>query len=176
MWAAEDFEVFKRLMTQKNIELQLQALQIIQQRHNVQMAVPTPYTSQGVPPPTAPGPAASAQVAMDEDAIMQEVLRRSKEEYELQQKDAKEKTADHDLEQSLALSKEESERYCVVSTKNILHSIMIATRMIVIIITFIMTMMTVMMMIMVMLMMTMIVWMVIDDDDNIDDDDSDYGD
>lgn len=32
MWAANDFEVFKRMMCQKNVELQLQALEMIAQR------------------------------------------------------------------------------------------------------------------------------------------------
>ena len=32
IWAADDFVVFKRMMIQKNIELQLQALELLQQR------------------------------------------------------------------------------------------------------------------------------------------------
>ena len=32
VWAADDFEIFKRMMLQKNIELQLQALELLQQR------------------------------------------------------------------------------------------------------------------------------------------------
>lgn len=32
MWAADDFEVFKRMMTQKNLELQLQALEFLTQK------------------------------------------------------------------------------------------------------------------------------------------------
>ena len=35
VWAADDFEIFKRMMTQKNIELQLQALELLQQRYGV---------------------------------------------------------------------------------------------------------------------------------------------
>ena len=35
MWAADDFEIFKRMMIQKNIELQLQALELLQQRYGV---------------------------------------------------------------------------------------------------------------------------------------------
>ena len=34
VWAADEFEIFKRMMIQKNIELQLQALELIQQRSN----------------------------------------------------------------------------------------------------------------------------------------------
>ena len=32
VWAADDYEIFKRMMIQKNIELQLQALELIQQK------------------------------------------------------------------------------------------------------------------------------------------------
>ena len=113
MWAAEDFEVFKRLMIQKNIELQLQALQLLQTLHNVQMPMPMPMPmptqmpmAVPVAPPNAPVPPAPS---MDEDAIMQEVLKRSKEEYESKQKDAKGKT-EQELEKTIAESKEESER------------------------------------------------------------------
>lgn len=109
MWAAEDFEVFKRLMIQKNIELQLQALQLLQTLHNVQMPMPMP-TQMPMPvpvaPPNAPVPPAPS---MDEDAIMQEVLKRSKEEYESKQKDTEGKT-EQELEKTIAESKEESER------------------------------------------------------------------
>jgi len=111
MWAAEDFEVFKRLMIQKNIELQLQALQILQQLHNVQMPMPMPMPTQmpvpvPVAPPDAPPPAVPS---VDEDALMQEVLKRSMEEYESKQKDAKGKT-EQELEKKIAESKEESQR------------------------------------------------------------------
>jgi hypothetical protein len=33
VWAADDYEIFKRMMIQKNIELQLQALELLQQRY-----------------------------------------------------------------------------------------------------------------------------------------------
>jgi len=32
VWAADDYEIFKRMMIQKNIELQLQVLELLQQR------------------------------------------------------------------------------------------------------------------------------------------------
>ena len=102
MWAAEDFEVFKRLMLQKNIELQLQALHLIQQRNNI---VP-PSLTPGVPLPSPTLAGSSGSTAADEEAVMQEVLKRSKEEYEMQQKSLKEK----DLEKSLAFSSDEGAR------------------------------------------------------------------
>ena len=118
MWAAEDYEVFKRLMIQKNIELQLQALQLLQQVHNVQMPMPIPMQNQ-IPMPVSVAPPNSVPMApsssvppppgADEDAIMQEVLRRSKEEFESKQKDAKAKT-EQEFERTLAESTEESKR------------------------------------------------------------------
>ena len=111
MWAAEDYEVFKRLMIQKNVELQLQALQIIQQIHKVQI-MPMPMPMPGpvaAPPSEAPPTGVPPTPAVDEEAIMQEVLRRSKEEYESQKKDANGKT-EQELEKTIAESKEESER------------------------------------------------------------------
>lgn len=35
VWAADDYEIFKRMMIQKNIELQLQALELLQQKYGV---------------------------------------------------------------------------------------------------------------------------------------------
>ena len=113
MWAADDFEVFKRLMIQKNIELQLQALHLIQQRNNV---LPPSMVQGGIPPST-PAPTGSKVVGGvddEEDAIMQEVLRKSKEEYEMQQKS--QQAPDTEMEKSLAHSVEESERYCESDT------------------------------------------------------------
>lgn len=107
LWAAEDFEVFKQLMIQKNIELQLQALQIIQHIHNVPMPMPVPGPVP-TPPSAASTPGSPPAPIIDEDAIMQEVLRRSKEEYE-SQKSGKGK-AEQEFEKTLAESKEESER------------------------------------------------------------------
>lgn len=97
VWAAEDFEVFKQLMIQKNIELQLQALQLIQQRGQQQTSSPT-----AAPPP-------SYQVVYnEEDEIMKEVLRLSKEEFEKKTKD--EKKEEEALKKTLTESHEEHER------------------------------------------------------------------
>ncbi|XP_074630876.1 uncharacterized protein LOC141889472 [Acropora palmata] len=121
IWAADDFEVFKQLMIQKNIELQLQALQIFQQIHNAQMPMPMPMqmpvaipTSHSTSPATGAPSAAAAQ--LEEDAIMREVLRKSKEEYEAQRKSAEEKV-DKELEKTLAESQEESNRLMEIAKK-----------------------------------------------------------
>ena len=105
-------------MIQKNIELQLQALQIFQQIHNAQMPMPMPMpmqmqmpvaipTAHSTSPATGAPSAAAAQ--LEEDAIMREVLRKSKEEYEAQRKSAEGKV-DKELEKTLAESQDESNR------------------------------------------------------------------
>ena len=33
LWAADDYEAFKRMMIEKNIDLQLQALEVIRQKY-----------------------------------------------------------------------------------------------------------------------------------------------
>lgn len=35
IWAANDYEMFKRMMTQRNVELQLQALELIERRYGI---------------------------------------------------------------------------------------------------------------------------------------------
>lgn len=106
-------------MIQKNIELQLQALQIIQQIHNVQMPMPMPMQMQmpaliPTPPSVSPATAAppAAAVQEDEDAIMREVLRKSREEYEAQRKSTEGKV-DKELEKTLADSQDESKRFVI---------------------------------------------------------------
>ena len=107
-------------MIQKNIELQLQALQIFQQIHNAQMPMPMPMpmpmqvqmpVTISTPPSTAPatGTPSATAVQLEEDAIMREVLRKSKEEYEAQRKSAEGKV-DKELEKTLAESQDESKR------------------------------------------------------------------
>lgn len=105
-------------MIQKNIELQLQALQIFQQIHNAQMPMPMPMPMQvqmpvtiSTPPSASPatGTPSATAVQLEEDAIMREVLRKSKEEYEAQRKSAEGKV-DKELEKTLAESQDESKR------------------------------------------------------------------
>ena len=75
IWAAEDFEIFKRMMVQRNIELELQALELINQQQQQQERKKVTVENQ-------------QQIEKDkdidsyEDKILQEVIRRSKEEYE----------------------------------------------------------------------------------------------
>ncbi len=97
IWAAEDFEIYKRMMVQRNIELELQALQLIQQRRAIKE------------PEKATSPEREdMKIVTDEDAILREVLRRSKVEYEALQKEmhvAGDKS-DKEIEKALVASNE----------------------------------------------------------------------
>lgn len=98
VWAADDFEIFKRMMVQKNIELQLQALELLQQRYGV-----LPESLQ----PGVKGKEAAA-TSESEEKVMLEVVRQSKEEHEAHVNQLNKEEAD--LEQVLANSLEEYKR------------------------------------------------------------------
>uniref|UniRef100_UPI00398E7A17 cilia- and flagella-associated protein 36 isoform X1 n=1 Tax=Pristiophorus japonicus TaxID=55135 RepID=UPI00398E7A17 len=68
--AAEDFQVFKSLMLQKNVELQLQALRMIQERNGV------------LPECLTGGEDKISELEQQELRILREVLKQSKDEYE----------------------------------------------------------------------------------------------
>ncbi|XP_032881073.1 cilia- and flagella-associated protein 36 isoform X3 [Amblyraja radiata] len=68
--AADDFQVFKSLMLQKNVELQLQALRMIQERNG---ALPECLTD---------GKDKISELEQQELRILREVLKQSKDEYE----------------------------------------------------------------------------------------------
>ncbi|KAF0306326.1 Cilia- and flagella-associated protein 36 [Amphibalanus amphitrite] len=63
LWAADDFNMFQRMMIRTNIELQLQALELLQHRHGV------------IPASFLPG-----DVSEQERRILEEVTRRSLED------------------------------------------------------------------------------------------------
>lgn len=68
--ASDDFQMFRSLMVQKNMELQLQALRVIKERNG---ALPECLTD---------GTDVMSELEQQEMQILQEVLKRSKEEYE----------------------------------------------------------------------------------------------
>ncbi|XP_037383323.1 cilia- and flagella-associated protein 36 [Talpa occidentalis] len=68
--AAEDFTIFKAMMVQKNIEMQLQAIRIIQERNGV------------LPDCLTDGTDVVSDLEQEEMKILREVLRKSKEEYD----------------------------------------------------------------------------------------------
>lgn len=68
--AAEDFTIFKAMMVQKNIEMQLQAIRFIQERNGV------------LPDCLTDGADVVSDLEQEEMKILREVLRKSKEEYD----------------------------------------------------------------------------------------------
>ncbi|XP_046997863.1 cilia- and flagella-associated protein 36 [Schistocerca americana] len=85
VWAANDYEIFKRMMIQKNLELQLQALEMIQQKYGI---TPQSYL-----------PDDETKLPAEEAQIMEEVLKKTVEEYKTASAIADEGT--RELEQSL---------------------------------------------------------------------------
>lgn len=73
IWASNDFDIFVRMMTQRNIELQLQALEVLAQRYGL---VYDSFIPQG---------AKREDYLRDDDDIMAEVLKRSLQEQESQE-------------------------------------------------------------------------------------------
>lgn len=96
VWAADDFEIFKRMMVQKNIELQLQALELLQQRYGV------------LPEVLQPGKKDKEAGNENEDKIMLEVVRQSKNEHEAHVAALDKEEAE--LEEVIANSLEEHKR------------------------------------------------------------------
>ena len=101
--AAEDFLVFKSVMVRRNISLEQQALQLMQSQLGQSPEAYSP--SQG--PPEGETPLTSVSQKEEEEArILEEVMRESKREYELQQS-----MEEEELEKMLALAKEESLKF-----------------------------------------------------------------
>ncbi|XP_073484228.1 cilia- and flagella-associated protein 36 isoform X1 [Aquarana catesbeiana] len=81
VFAVEDFVTFKEMMLQKNIELQLQAIHIIQKRNGV------------LPECLQNGTDNMSDLEQQEMRLLSEALRISREEYELEQLHRKERNA-----------------------------------------------------------------------------------
>ncbi|XP_020369897.1 cilia- and flagella-associated protein 36 isoform X2 [Rhincodon typus] len=102
--AAEDFQVFKSLMLQKNIELQLQALRMIQERNGV------------LPDCLTDGKDKISELEQQELRILREVLKQSKDEYEREiakryatEAGAKAGTTQSDLEKAIVENAQQEE-------------------------------------------------------------------
>lgn len=91
--AAEDFRLFKEMMVQKNIEMQLQAIRIIQERNGV------------LPDCLTDGSDAYTEIEEEEMKILREVLRKSKEEYDLEQERKRAKESHDKLKSSAGAHK-----------------------------------------------------------------------
>ncbi|KDR03829.1 cilia- and flagella-associated protein 36 [Zootermopsis nevadensis] len=96
VWAANDYEIFKRMMIQKNVELQLQALEMIQQRYGI------------TPQSFLPTDGDENLQTEEESRIMEEVIKQSLEEYEINKQMLDRSTLE--IEQSLVSSPEERHR------------------------------------------------------------------
>ncbi|XP_038665642.1 cilia- and flagella-associated protein 36 [Scyliorhinus canicula] len=102
--AAEDFQVFKSLMLQKNVELQLQALRMIRERNGV------------LPECLTDGEDKISELEQQEFRILREVLKQSKEEYEREmakryvtETEAKTGAAQSDMERAIVENAQEEE-------------------------------------------------------------------
>ncbi|XP_012586992.1 PREDICTED: cilia- and flagella-associated protein 36 isoform X2 [Condylura cristata] len=82
--AAEDFTIFKAMMVQKNIEMQLQAIRIIQERNGV------------LPDCLTDGSDVVSDLEQEEMKILREVLRKSKEEYDQEEERKRKKQLSED--------------------------------------------------------------------------------
>ena len=93
LWAADDFDMFQRMMIRTNIELQLQALELIQQRCGL---LPASFQAD------------STEVSDEEKRVLEEVIRRSMLEH--QQEEARMDQETRDLERTLAETDAERRR------------------------------------------------------------------
>ncbi|CAH1264306.1 CFAP36 [Branchiostoma lanceolatum] len=98
LWAADNFLTFKAMMVQTRVELELQALHMLKHQNGMETD-PKAREAMGGP----------GEEEDDEEAILQEVLRKSKEEYEAKQKGQKPKPAS-DIERVMQESKDELAR------------------------------------------------------------------
>lgn len=99
-FAADDFLIFKSMMVQRNIDLELQALSLLQKQlgSSPEAYKPSTNSCEPVKPPQR------SQEADEDDRILEEILRQSKEEYE------KQLLTEAEAEMLLTLTREESLR------------------------------------------------------------------
>jgi len=107
VWAADDYEIFKRMMIQKNLDLQMEALELLQQRYGV--------LPESLQPPEGMQPTETEDQVEVEEKVMAEVSRQSKEEHQAHVAALGKEEAE--LEQALAHSLDEHQRL-VVARKN----------------------------------------------------------
>ncbi|XP_071490150.1 uncharacterized protein [Diadema antillarum] len=100
VYAAQDFETFKVMMTQKNVELELQALTLLQQRSGQIPSIMKPGEE-------TPVEHSKALVDNEEERILQEIMQKSKEEYDQMVKSKKKAShVNPAMDKSLATGKE----------------------------------------------------------------------
>ncbi|KAK3869768.1 hypothetical protein Pcinc_024948 [Petrolisthes cinctipes] len=104
VWAADDFQVFRRMMIQKNLELQLQTLEILQQRYGI---VPESCTPAGGLPTNEQDLMNEVIKTTDTD-VLEEIKKKSLEEHEALEGNLDTETKD--MEKAIAESSEENRR------------------------------------------------------------------
>ncbi|XP_057315377.1 cilia- and flagella-associated protein 36-like [Hydractinia symbiolongicarpus] len=100
LYAAESYETFKRMMIQRNVELQLQALELIKKRQGI-----AKKKSKNATKPHQP-------ISQSEEEILAEVMRRSEEEYKEAQKKnkAEDDVYNKSMEEMISQSHDVNER------------------------------------------------------------------
>jgi len=93
LWAADDYDMFERMMTRTNIELQLQALQLIKHRLGI------------VPSSFVPG---GEDAASSEKRVMESVIAQSVKDYK--QDEARMSRESKDMEKALASSSKDAKQ------------------------------------------------------------------
>ncbi len=99
--ASEDYETFKAMMIQKNVDLELQALELLQKRLGQSLDV---YQQQDVPSPT-PKEKMAAEWNAQEEKDLRDALQLS-----LKESDSKRRADDEEMERLLELAIQESLR------------------------------------------------------------------
>ncbi|XP_008553586.1 cilia- and flagella-associated protein 36 [Microplitis demolitor] len=100
IWAANEYEIFKRMMIQKNLELQLQTLEMLEQKFGLTPASLT-YNTEGIP---------------DEDLAMEEILNKKIKESEEDDDNLVETEADLEKAHEILYNQYQNERAVLEET------------------------------------------------------------
>ncbi|EDV23663.1 uncharacterized protein TRIADDRAFT_57098 [Trichoplax adhaerens] len=105
IWAADNYEIFKQIMVQKNIELQVQALRLMQQR----FGLGPPIASDNLPASTteaASSPYDPEEDVNEEEVLLRQVIRLSLDEFRRSESE----DYSTELDDAIKSSRKESER------------------------------------------------------------------
>ena len=105
IWAADNYDVFKQIMVQNNIELQVQALRLMQQRFGIGPAMANENTP-GLTNVTGSSQHGSGEEVKEEEALLREVIRLSLDEF----KRSESEDYSTELDDAIKSSRVESER------------------------------------------------------------------
>lgn len=105
IWAADNYDIFKQIMVQKNIELQVQALRLMQQRFGIGPTIANESIS-GSTAITTSSQNDSEEEVKEEEALLREVIRLSLDEF----KRSESEDYSTELDDAIKSSRRESER------------------------------------------------------------------